>query len=379
MSEDEDDDDGERSNAPAVASELLVWGSRVLVGFQYGILFVGIAEIDTDTLEARAFDVPKVPFPRAMASAAGVVHVAGYGPDGWWVARKSMSNDAWEHDRCPSIASSDVPVDVPPRASIFRPFLWLAPREESADLIVFRVADRDRGETPTGLHVMRRGVDRTWRERFVVPAGPRNFDGHAVSVGDRLLVGTNHGEFGGDLLLVETRDEIPRELRAIGIRSDDGPDNVVGLREAGAGKIWIARGLGHMGTMFGALELFENSRLTRIAMCHAMFGDTKRVSGWPLTPGAFEALTVDRRGRPIVAWRHYVKTGDPNDFLRSRLARLETDGWRELTAEPMRDIAAIEMLSEHELVGLGRGTVFIVDLRDGSVRERPCEPPATSS
>lgn len=143
---------------------------------------------------------------------------------------------------------------------------------------------------PGKLHRLR---GTTWTA-VTVAAPPREMRGdaaHVLLAGDLLYLGWDAGEWGGAVLVLDTRNG----------RWTVGPDPGTPAHDIELdrdGKVWVATGLAHLGGLRGALFRQDDGAWTRVAAT-SNARDAQIVS-WSLPPDSFQSVAFDAEGRPNV-------------------------------------------------------------------------------
>jgi hypothetical protein len=180
---------------------------------------------------------------------------------------------------------------------------------------------------------------------------------HSLLVGTNLFVGSDAGEFGGELNRIDIRtgesdkvflDTEPRlKLFGQGL-----PIKSLVMRPDG--KIWILEGLGHLTLREGRLHQLSDG----ICSLFCSSCDSQLVN-WKLPPAIFKSLAFDSQGRPIVLTADFG------------LVRYENGAWTRLNPDwpGLLPVNKLLMSSDDEaLIGAYRAGVVVLNLRSGRAR-----------
>jgi hypothetical protein len=198
-----------------------------------------------------------------------------------------------------------------------------------------------------------------WHEHEIVERNPRphrmGIPSEALLVGRVLYLGYDRGEWGGALMVVDVETG-NSDVAPSGIHGHDLP--LRDLARAPDGKVWIVRGLAHLGLDEGELGILDGGVLATIAASSGAKGG--KVRNFSLASSSFDAVAFDAEGRALLL------TG------RQGVLRREGAGWVQLTRGwPEKEYVSVQDLElerETLVIAMYDAGVLLWNLADGEVR-----------
>jgi hypothetical protein len=170
-----------------------------------------------------------------------------------------------------------------------------------------------------------------------------------VIAGDRLYAGYDRGEWGGRLLAFDLGTGRVQEIATQ--REGELALPVRGLGVARDGRLWIARGLAHLGLRRGRLGFLHTEEFTLVSSADEEDGAR---TAWSLEPQAFDAMALD------AADRVYVATGSLG------VVRRDAEHWTRLTPGWPSEhvyVSGLLVYGETLVIGLNDAGILLVDGR----------------
>lgn len=151
---------------------------------------------------------------------------------------------------------------------------------------------------PTRLHV-KRGTEPFHAVALKpLPDAPRGIPIHVRAIGDRLYLGSSSGEWGGALVSIDLASGEQRIEPGDTMTTQP----VMGLATDRDGKLWVARGLSHLGANQGSLHALDGAAFRLVAGSPGGWGGPKLpVAEWNLPQTAFAGVAFDARGTLYLA------------------------------------------------------------------------------
>ena len=151
---------------------------------------------------------------------------------------------------------------------------------------------------PTRLHVKIGAEPFRTVALKTLPDAPRGFPVHVRAASGRLYLGSSAGEWGGALVSIDLASGASRIEPADTMTTQP----VMGLTTDRDGKLWVARGLSHLGANQGSLHALESGAWRLVAGSPGGWGGPKLPRAeWNLPETAFAGVGFDSRGGLYVA------------------------------------------------------------------------------
>lgn len=211
----------------------------------------------------------------------------------------------------------------------------------------------------TRLH---RSESGKWTSRQV-PKRDGKFPGfpkHCVLHQKRLYLGSDRGEWGGELVSLDLDGLAWRDEPPTGVKPGlDLPVRDVRIDRKGA--LWVVRGLAHLGLHEGMLHRLDAHGFQLIASSNRAIGKhpTERGGDWNLDGTSFDAIAFDEQNRP------HLLTGSLGVVRRDAKG-----GWSRLTPS-WPDFAYVQGLSivgSTAVIGTYDAGLVLLDLGTGATR-----------
>jgi hypothetical protein len=198
-----------------------------------------------------------------------------------------------------------------------------------------------------------------WQERTIVERNPRphrmGMPTDVLLDGRSLYLGYDRGEWGGALVVVDIESG-NSDIAPAGIHGHDLPLRDLAL--APDGRLWVVRGLAHLGVDQGELGVLDGGMMTTVAASSGKRAGPVR--HFALASSAFDAVAFDASGRTLLL------TG------RHGVLRREGEGWTQLTRGwPEKDyvyVQDLEVEREWLVIATYDAGVLLWNLRSGEVR-----------
>ncbi len=202
-----------------------------------------------------------------------------------------------------------------------------------------------------------------------VPQRPSKRPGwpkHAVLHAGRLYVGTDSGEWGGELLSLDLAKHTWRPEPPTGTTTElDLPIRDLTLDRKG--RLWVVRGLSHLGLYEGMLHRLGANGFELIASSKKAVGKRPAARGgdWNLDGTAFDAIAFDAQNRPLVL------TGSLGVVRRAA-----GGGWTRLTPSwpDFVYVQGLAVVGETAVIGTYDAGVVLFELGAGAARTVTLEP-----
>lgn len=167
---------------------------------------------------------------------------------------------------------------------------------------------------------------------------------HYLLDGERLLIGRNRGEWGGDLISVDIHSG--QHVSLAPVRGVPVCDMQIDRQN----RVWVAQGLAHMGGIQGYLHVRDGQGWTCVASVSNLNGGAMN---WELPPSSFDAISFAPSG--VL----HMLGGSVG------LVRLKEDHWERLIPNWPEHVyvRCLHMVSDDlALIGLFDGGVLVADL-----------------
>ena len=212
-----------------------------------------------------------------------------------------------------------------------------------------------------GSHLHRRRAGK-WTS-VAVPKRPGkrpHWPKHAVLHGGRLYLGSDSGEWGGELVSLDIEQPAWRQEPPTGVKPDvDLPVRDLTIDRKGA--LWVVRGLAHLGLREGMLHRLDPDGFRLIAASKDGRGKQPASKGgdWNLRGTAFDAIAFDDENRPhLLAGSIGVARQKPGG------------GWTRLTREwpDFVYVQGLAIVGDTAVIGTYDAGLGLLNLTTGATR-----------